>query len=95
MIKNEMIVVTVPSAYRDGEVTLSVMLQISSGNVLSEPDGLQRAGRTRRTTRVKPNSATATQARRQDRNRQRARWSASAWRRDRTQLLPKRDRSAT
>ena len=38
------IVVTVPSAYSDGEVTFSVMLQISSGSVLSEPGGLQGAG---------------------------------------------------
>ena len=44
MMMNDTIVVTVPSAYSDGEVTLSVMLQISSGRVLSEPDGLQRAG---------------------------------------------------
>ncbi len=37
MITNDTMVVTVPSAYSDGEVTFSVMLQISSGRVLSEP----------------------------------------------------------
>ena len=37
MMTNEIRVVTVPSAYNDGEVTLSVMLQISSGRVLSDP----------------------------------------------------------
>ena len=38
MMMNDTIVVTVPSAYSDGEVTLSVMLHISSGRVLSEPE---------------------------------------------------------
>ena len=37
IIVNETIVVMVPSAYSDGEVTLRVMVQISSGSVLSEP----------------------------------------------------------
>ena len=37
MMRNEIKVVTVPSAYSDGEVTFSVMLQISSGRVLSDP----------------------------------------------------------
>ena len=36
--------VTVPSAYSEGEVTFSVMLQISSGRVLSEPAVCRRAG---------------------------------------------------
>ncbi len=38
MIRNEARVVTVPSAYKPGEVTFSVMLQISSGRVLSGPE---------------------------------------------------------
>jgi hypothetical protein len=35
MMTKEITVVTVPSAYSEGDVTLSVMLQISSGSVLS------------------------------------------------------------
>ena len=35
--KNESAVVSVPSAYIDGEVTFCVMLQISIGTVLLEP----------------------------------------------------------
>src|SRR6266700_509374 len=59
MMRNEIKVGTVPSAYRDGEVTFSVMLYISSGRVLSDP-AVSRVRVNSSYDSVKPNRATAT-----------------------------------
>src|SRR6185503_13106571 len=59
MIANEIRVVTVPSAYSDGEVTFSVMIQISSGRVLSDPAVSSERVNSSYDS-VKPNRATAT-----------------------------------
>ena len=40
MMRNEAMVVTVPSAYSEGDVTFSVMLQVSSGSWSQPPSAL-------------------------------------------------------